>query len=205
MGYNPSYFKATSRPVESVSWHEAAAFCNAMSIHMGLSACYTCTGSKQAVRCQVLAAHSAGIHACPGVRLPTEAEWEYTYRAGSTTAYYLGPNTTCTNVDQVLEKIGFYARNSGKSTRVVGRLQPNAWGLFDMSGNVWEWTNDWWTQELGGARVSDPAGPVTGMMRTVKGGSWGSAAGDARGASRDGVLPHRHFDSEGFRVARTGP
>ena len=205
MGYNPSYFKGGSRPVERVSWHEAAAYCNALSRASGYKPCYDCSGSKAAVRCDVAAAYrgAAAIYTCPGMRLPTEAEWEYAYRAGSSTAYYLGPNTTCTNVDPVLSKIGYYARNSGKSTQVVGKRLPNAWGMFDMSGNVWEWTNDWWIQVLGQARATDPPGPASGMLRNVKGGSWGSAAGDARGASRDGVLPHRQFDSEGFRVART--
>ena len=204
MGYNPSYFKNGNRPVERVSWHEAAAYCNAMSKLLGDKPCYDCSGSQSAVRCEVAAAYKASsILACLGLRLPTEAEWEYAYRAGSSTAYYLGPSTTCTNVDPVLNKIGYYARNSGKSTQPVGKLLPNAWGLLDMSGNVWEWTNDWWTQDLGQARVTDPPGPATGMLRTVKGGSWGSAAGDTRAASRDGVLPHRQFDSEGFRVAQT--
>jgi len=207
MGYNPSYFKTNSRPVEQVSWHEAAAFSNAMSKHLGLSPCYACKGSGPTVTCDVVGAYTgySTIHDCPGVRLPTEAEWEYAYRAGSSTAYYSGAVTTCTNSDPVLNKIGYYARNSGKSTQVVGRRLPNAWGLFDMSGNVWEWTNDWWTQDLGTARVTDPAGPNSGIMRVVKGGAWGSAAGDARASTRDGVIPDRSYNSDGFRVARTAP
>ena len=208
MGYNPSYFNTYTRPVENVSWHEAAAYCNALSKKLGLGACYSCTGTAHTSRCAVGKAYSgslATIYDCPGVRLPTEAEWEYVNRAGSSTAYYAGANTTCTNEDPVLSKIGYYARNSGKATQVVAKKLPNAWGLFDMSGNVWEWTNDWWNQDLGTSAVTDPPGPASGIMRVVKGGAWGSAAGDARAASRDGVLPDRRYNSDGFRVVRSIP
>ena len=206
MGYNPSYFKGGTRPVEQATWSEAAAFANALSARKGLARCYSCSGSGAATRCAISAAYAGAaqtIYRCPGYRLPTEAEWEYAARAGTSSAWFNGGITTCTGRDARLDAIAWYARTSGNQTHAGSLKLANQWGLYDMSGNVWEWTTDWWNHDLGQQPRVDPTGPVSGVQRAVRGGSWKSAAGDARSASRDGVPPNKSFDSEGIRLVRT--
>ena len=124
-------------------------------------------------------------------RLPTEAEWEYAARAGTTGARYGGLDETAWN-----------AGNSGNRTHPVGRKRANAWGLHDMLGNVWEWTAD----RYGGypsSPVTDPEGPSTGSNRVLRGGGWGSNARDGRSASRYGVSPGASYNDIGFRLVST--
>lgn len=151
----------TDCPVEYVNWNEAATYCNALSSQKGLDQCYTCTGSGPSVTCSEATAYSGiKIFDCPGYRLPTDAEWEYAYRAGSTTAFYpsdgnSGTITDCDN-DPNADKIGWYRYNSAvtyagcenlsssggdpcSGPHPVGQKAPNAWGLYDMGGNVYEY------------------------------------------------------------------
>ncbi|MBM3903474.1 MAG: formylglycine-generating enzyme family protein [Verrucomicrobia bacterium] len=110
-------------------------------------------------------------------RLPTEAEWEYAARAGTTGARY-----------GELDTIAWWYGNAGNQTHPVKQKAPNAWGLYDMLGNVWEWCSDW-SGEYPTGSVTDPTGPNSGSVRVIRGGSWSDGARDARSADRDGRVP----------------
>ena len=133
-------------------------------------------------------------------RLPTEAEWEYAARAGTQTAYHFG------NTAGELARYAWYDKRgfiTGKGPRPVGRGRPNAWGLYDMHGNVWEWVADWYGPYAAGP-VTDPRGPSTGARRVYRGGSWSSDARDCRAASRIlNTQGLRRYGDLGFRLART--
>jgi formylglycine-generating enzyme required for sulfatase activity len=209
MGYAPAYFKSCNRcPVEQVTWHEAAAYCNALSTREKIQkSCYSCTGTPPNVTCKVgpewTTQGMKKIVDCPGFRLPTEAEFEYAYRGGTTSHYYSGDLRTCTGKNPTLDSIAWYDQNSGKRTQKGAMKQANGWGLFDLGGNVWEWTNDWWKQDLGGARIIDPIGPRTGSNPVVRGGSWDTIAGDMRAAFRDRYTINKRYSTVGFRCVRT--
>jgi formylglycine-generating enzyme required for sulfatase activity len=163
MGTNPSFFKGDPNlPVESVY-----------------------DGVQEFIR--RLNAKEGGTQ----YRLPTEAEWEYAARAGTTT-------------ERQLREFVWYSTNSGDKTHPVGQKKPNAWGLYDMHGNVWELVQDWYGPYTAGA-VVDPTGPSSGTLRVIRGGSWYSDAGDCRSASRicDGCVPGSRAGGVGFRLLRT--
>ena len=113
-----------------------------------------------------------------GMRLPTEAEWEYAARAGTTGARY-----------GELDTIAWYNQNSGSKTHEVGQKAPNAWGLYDMLGNVWQWTGDWYADEYQGGNETDPKGPASGKYRTLRGGSWNNEAQRTRASNRNRNQP----------------
>jgi formylglycine-generating enzyme required for sulfatase activity len=125
--------------------------------------------------------------------LPTEAQWEYAARAGSTSRFCFGDD------ESQLENYAWYDKNAGGKSHPVGKLRPNAWGLHDMHGNVWEWTADWYNEKLTGG--VDPAGPSQGSLRCIRGASFVDAPWFARCGIRDGYGPSNQRGSLGFRVA----
>jgi formylglycine-generating enzyme required for sulfatase activity len=139
---------------------------------------------------------------CQGYRLPTEAEWEYAARAGTQTAFHTGGITDTVCNDPNLDAAGWYCGNSGDRTHRVGEKQANAWGLYDMHGNVFEWVQDWYAEYPAGAAV-DPVGPAAGVYRVTRGGPWGSNAQYARAADRNGYSPVNRGNYIGFRPARS--
>ena len=174
MGVNPSHFKDADNPVEKVSWEDAVEFCRGLS--------------------ELPAEKAAGNV----YRLPTEAEWEYACRAGTTTMYSFGDD------ESDLGDYAWYRNNSGNKTHPVGSKLPNSWGLYDMHGNVREWCKDWMEDYPSGA-VTDPTGSASGSYRVARGGCWLHPAEVCRSAIRSWLRPsHRPFHY-GFRVCLSPP
>ncbi|MDR1986844.1 MAG: formylglycine-generating enzyme family protein [Treponema sp.] len=185
MGNNPANFKGDDLPVENVSWYEAIEYCNKRSVREGLTPAYR--GSGASILCDFRA---------NGYRLPTEAEWEYAAKEGNQgglTYEYSGSNS--------VDAAAWYSGNSGNRTHAVGTKQPNSLGLYDMSGNVWEWCWDWYGSYSGGSQT-DPAGPASGSGRVLRGGSWSSSAQRLRSAYRRYYGPSYRYYSSGFRLVR---
>jgi formylglycine-generating enzyme required for sulfatase activity len=168
MGTNPSHSKGPFKPVEKVSWHDAMEFFRTLSVREGEE-----------------------------YRLPTEAEWEYACRAGTTTAYSFGDDTS------QLEKYAWYTVNSGRTTHAVGAKLPNAWGLYDMHGNVWEWCQDWYGDYGNEKVVTDPTGPAEGRDRVLRGGAFSYPPMYVRAALRANFPPVYRISLGGCRLART--
>jgi formylglycine-generating enzyme required for sulfatase activity len=147
-------------------------------------------------------AGAGGFMAQTGMRLPTEAEWEYAYRAGTSTAFHgWAANPIGTNNDTLVGNIAWYSSNSNSQTRPVGGKAANGFGLHDMAGNVFEWVNDWYRGYSSGAQT-DPTGPTTGSSRVLRGGSWFYSSNLLRGSDRvyNSIL---QFGTVGFRAARS--
>ncbi len=137
-----------------------------------------------------------------GLRLPTEAEWEYAYRAGTTTAFHSYPaQPSGFNDDTLLDNIAWYTSNSGNRTHAVGGKLANGLGLHDMSGNVWEWCQDWYEPYSSGS-VTNPTGPATGSSRLLRGGSYHNFSDSCRASRRLNFTPGSFYNGAGFRVAR---
>ncbi|MBO7106802.1 MAG: formylglycine-generating enzyme family protein [Verrucomicrobia bacterium] len=179
MGKNPSKFQGATLPVEKVSWEDAMAFCAKLT-----------ASEREAGRLP------AGYE----YTLPTEAQWEYACRAETTTALNSGKNLS--NISQCTEmnEVGWYGGNSGNMTHSVGQKKPNAWGLYDMHGNVLEWCLDW-NGSYPLAPEVDPKGPNNGTSRVIRGGGWNLIAGSCRSASRSNYGPTYSSYFCGFRVA----
>ena len=176
MGSNPSYFPGCPTcPVEQVSWDDVQVFLGYMN------------------------ARGEGTYS-----LPTEAQWEYAARAGSATAFYNGGITELScGYDPNLNAIGWYCYNADSQTHPVAQKTPNAWGLYDMSGNVWEWCQDWFSSSYYDSSPStDPAGPSSGSSRVLRGGSWSNSAKNCRSANRNNDGPDFSYDCLGFRLLR---
>ena len=186
-------------PKNFVTWNDAIAFCNALSQQESLTPAYTIHGGDGDVTWD---------RDADGYRLPTEAEWEYACRAGSQTAFSSGPilHTDCDPVDPSLDQVGWYCGNDSPSGRkVVGQKRPNAWGLCDMHGNLWEWVWDG-LRPFDASPQEDPVFDVAaGAFRVRRGGYWNDQAADCRAADRNETDPGWSFFSGGFRPARSAP
>ncbi|GMU90621.1 MAG: hypothetical protein AMXMBFR49_28260 [Chlorobiota bacterium] len=185
MGSNPANFKGSDFPVEQVSWYDVIDFCNRLSDRENLQRAYTGAGDN--IKCDFTV---------NGYRLPTEAEWEYAARGGNKNRRlrYSGSDN--------LDSVGWYDKNSGRKTNKVGEKFQNELGIFDMSGNVWEWCWDW-HGNYGSSAQTNPRGPHSGSCRVVRGGSWDNLARSCRVASRIHLTPDYQSNIVGFRVART--
>lgn len=164
-------FDSDLKPVVNISWNDAISFCNLLSKKAGLDECYFMSNDGENIICD---------WSSNGYRLPSEAEWQYACKAG-TTGYRYGE----------LDKIAWYKENSGGTINEVGRKEPNAWGLFDMLGNVWEWCWDLYDEE------------VYGSYRIFRGGSWAEVARGCGATCRRRSHPTFRIDDLGFRIAQS--
>jgi formylglycine-generating enzyme required for sulfatase activity len=186
-GKSPSHFQGRpNNPVECVSWFEAVLFCNELSRMEVLAPFYVARRSKPVI-----------VAGGEGYRLPTEAEWEYACRAGAETRFSFGDD------EERLRDYACYSANSGRQTWPVGQKRPNAWGLCDMHGNVWEWCWDGYDEDYYRRSPDvDPPGAEDAACRVTRGGSWNDLPRDVRAASRVGLAPDVRHNYLGFRVAR---
>jgi formylglycine-generating enzyme required for sulfatase activity len=189
MGVNISKFEGDDNPVEQARWTQAARYCNARSLAENLKPCYD----------ETTWACDFGAN---GYRLPTEAEWEYACRAGTKTAYGFGDDA------RQLKTFAWFKGNSEKKTHPVGAKPANAWGLHDMHGNVAEWCNDWYAPDYyRNSPAKDPAGPISGTKRVIRGGSWASSPEKCTSAFRLSDAPSLPdvclgYDVYGFRCVK---
>lgn len=204
MGWNESSFRGDAQPVETITWFDAIDYCNRRSVREGFTPAYQITEAVQASE-HLVAATVVWNRQADGYRLPTEAEWEYACRAGITTAFPTGgitaPGYDC-QPDSALDRAGWFCANAGGVAREVGRKAPNAWGLWDMHGNVREWCWDSPALYPPGP-VQDPLGPADGDHRIARGGSWLDPAWRCRSASRPTADPSWIVPFVGLRLART--
>ena len=225
-GSNPSYFSDSPaagetqgrRPVDNVSWYDALVFANRLSILEGLSPAYSIEGktnpddwgdAPEVDEYDDEYGDEDDYHSAwdaveieegsTGWRLPTEAQWEYAARAGATTAFSNGASDWKNEAS--VEGIGWFKFNSGKMTHEVGLKQPNAWGLYDIHGNVWEWCWDRHDDYPAQAQA-DPAGASSGSHRVNRGGGWLVSALLARSAARIYDNPFDRDNALGFRLVR---
>lgn len=187
-------------PVIEVTWYGAAAYCDWLSLRNGLPRAY----DHATWQC-----NEGSPYVASGYRLPTEAEWEYSCRAQSTTAFSSGAITVpigCSPLDTNLDLIGWYCGNTSGAgeywSHPVAQKAPNGWGLYDMHGNAHEWCNDIYAEAYGGDAVN-PVGPTWGSHRVIRGGDWMNYARFARSARRDDDTPSYSSHAFGFRPVRT--
>ena len=174
---DPSQFKGSNRPVEKASWEDAQIFL---------------------ARLNSIEQTAGRLPAGWKYVLPTEAQWEYACRAGTTTAYSWGNDINSSRANYNWDG-GSTSGNDFKQTRDVGKYAANPWGFFDMQGNVWEWVSDWKANYLTGSQT-DPEGPASGSYRVKRGGSWNGVGTHLRSAKRTATTPSTRGNDNGFRV-----
>lgn len=175
-------------PVANVSWYDAVLFCNAVANYYGYDTAY----SYSSVGSGGVLLDLETTYTTPTVRLPTEAEWEVAARAGTTTTYYWGSSTSTAS---------YYANYNSSGAVEVKSLEPNAYGLYDMAGNVSEWTNDWYSAYDSGT-LTDPTGPSSGSQKVYRGGSWGTSASQLASDDRERADPDEALYVRGFRILK---
>ena len=177
MGNNPSYFKNCDNcPVEQVSWDDVQEFISKLNQKLAPAGIKQGTGKKY--------------------RLPTEAEWEYAARSGGKKEKYAGSDN--------LDSVAWYSSNSGSKTHPIGQKQPNGHGIYDMSGNVWEWVQDWYDSGYyKNSPKNNPRGPDSGSLRVHRGGDWLDGAWNSCSTNRNWINPDYPTFNYGFRCVRT--
>jgi len=198
MNENPSFFRGADLPVENIDWFDAIRFCNALSIRLGFPVAYNIDGENV-----------SWIRESRGFRLPTEAEWEFAARGGMfgsrgplDRALFAGGEGADNPSALDYSWFSLNARNPA-GTRPVGEKLPNQLGLFDMSGNVWEWCWDWFA-EYPADSVSDYFGPAMGRNRVYRGGSYMNNMHLIRTTARDSAIPTLKARTVGFRIVQNG-
>ncbi|MAA78888.1 MAG: hypothetical protein CL916_06480 [Deltaproteobacteria bacterium] len=230
MGYNPSFVSCgLDCAIEKISWDEAAYFSNLLTDYangyfgMTMEECYSCTGSGITADCDQAI---SPIYDCTGFRLPTEAEWEYASRSGSTAAFFNGgnipssmPGYLIANCDATFildngddaSSFSWHCGNANSQNGYelpspIAAKDPNDWGIYDMHGNVREWCHDWYADNYGGSgTVTDPQGPSFSTLgkRVIKGGSWDQDMRKLRSASRYRAGPTESLQTFGFRIVKS--
>ena len=218
MGSNPSWFPAgaaegevqENRPVEEVSWYMAIVYCNKRSMAENLTPCYTISGKTDPAEWGTIPTRSNKTWdavecnwTANGYRLPTEAEWEYAARAGDTTVD--SRTWSGTNAEASLGNYAWYSSNAESKTHEVKKKSANAFGIYDMSGNVWEWCWDRCSifDEYSSDAVTDPRGHSSGSDRVSRGGSYNNSLGNCALSCRSYDYPSNQLLNLGFRVCRS--
>lgn len=186
MDENPSFFKGPNRPVENITWYDAVTFCNKLSEKEHLTPCYEFKRGNH-------------VHFDPtadGYRLPTEAEWEYAARGGIRSKGYLYAGSNDADL------VAWHKANSKNETHDGGTLQANELGIYDMSGNVWEWCWDWYESEYSSYAQINPTGPAMGTERCRRGGGWSVISKSSRTTNRIATPPSKALNYVGLRVVR---
>lgn len=186
MGNNPSNFVNKLNPVESVTWFDAVNYCNKLSAKEGLTPCYI-IGRNNRVTWDTKA---------NGYRLLTESEWEYAARGGQYSRNYTYAG------DNDINTVAWYKDNAGGTPHNCGLKRPNELGIYDMSGNVWEWCWDWYCSEYPSKPVVNPTGVPSSSERCRRGGAWNIVSKSCRNTNRLNTPPDRKFNYVGFRIAR---
>ena len=200
-------FKGGTLPIESVNWYDAIEYCNRRSQKEGLAPAYTI--DKEQIDPNNESQYDerkwtiTWDRNANGYRLPTEAEWEYACRAGTTTTFNTGKSITSQQANYN-GKLPYY-NNKGtyrEKPMPVGSFKPNSWGLYDMHGNVWEWCWDWYGGDYSSEDQVDPVGMVSGQYKILRGGAWSGGAVEIRSAFRYGDFQYVRYPDIGLRLVR---